>query len=113
MATERFSFDQERLFLLDEQLSVQLTLVQCISGPFTEAQQQIRQKLAEHSRTTGTAIRKEDSFRIAPVAVAITAVAALLIVAVAAVLPYRSDYSVQVVSDSSTMYRGTALRVTR
>ncbi|KAK3501663.1 hypothetical protein B0T13DRAFT_446763 [Neurospora crassa] len=50
----------------------------------------------KHSRTTGTAIRKEDSFRIAPVAVAITAVAALLIVAVAAVLPYRSDYSVQV-----------------
>ncbi|KAK3501664.1 hypothetical protein B0T13DRAFT_464043 [Neurospora crassa] len=49
MATERFSFDQERLFLLDEQFSVQLTLVQCISGPFTEAQQQIRQKLAEVS----------------------------------------------------------------
>ncbi|KAK3499207.1 uncharacterized protein B0T23DRAFT_434218 [Neurospora hispaniola] len=49
MATERFSFDQERLFLLDEQLSVQLTLIQYISGPFTEAQQQIRQKLAEVS----------------------------------------------------------------
>ncbi|EGZ74752.1 hypothetical protein NEUTE2DRAFT_55403 [Neurospora tetrasperma FGSC 2509] len=51
--------------------------------------------------------------RIAPVAVAITAVAAVLIVAVAAALPYRSDYCVQVVSDSSTMYRSTALRVTR
>ncbi|KAL0467003.1 hypothetical protein QR685DRAFT_95697 [Neurospora intermedia] len=40
---------EERLFLLDEQLSVQLTLVQCVSGPFNQAQQQIRQKLAEVS----------------------------------------------------------------